>query len=340
MSTDSVTAQTLRRALTKVDCLSGEVTATDISSADDGVNEVYTFSTGLNDPARAACKFATFSTPASFQAGVTTAQFVAAHTEVPVPKIYAFESEPDDMPVFQIMEFVPGDPLQGHPDPDSPGPARALGRVIRELGAIPVEKTDSYGWIQRRVTTETDDKHSDRAVTGEYDTCSEWLLQYGLGLYDDPPSHDTLAAVSQTVPAFLREHRDRFPDSPRQSIVLTDFGPGNLLAAEGTVSESGRLDEVAALIDLERAKIGPIAFNAINAEFLMQRWIDDPVPVVDALYDPLPFGPDHPRRDLYRLLAMGREVAALDLFYENGGNKHERRGNALAREIESILESG
>lgn len=58
---------------------------------------------------------------------------------------------------------------------------------------------------------------------------------------------------------------------------------------------------------------------------------------VNDVYDPLPFGPDLPRRDLYRLLAMGREVGALDLWYEGGSQTHERRGNTLAREIEQIV---
>lgn len=119
--------------------------------------------------------------------------------------------------------------------------------------------------------------------------------------------------------------------------MFTDFGPGTLLAPGGAISAAGHLDAITGLIDLERAKLGPMEFTAVNAEFLMQRWIDEPDPVVSALYEPLPFGPDLPRRDLYRLLAMGREVRALDLFYDVGSETHERRGDTLAAEIEQIV---
>lgn len=45
----------------------------DITEIEGGVNDVYTFSTGLDDPQRAVCKFATFSEPVAFRAGVAAA---------------------------------------------------------------------------------------------------------------------------------------------------------------------------------------------------------------------------------------------------------------------------
>lgn len=64
--------------------------------------------------------------------------------------------------------------------------------------------------------------------------------QYGLELYDDPPSHDQLTAVAQDVPACLGETGDWVPDSPRSSIVLTDLAPGTLLVPGGTVNSTVR----------------------------------------------------------------------------------------------------
>lgn len=335
MAVDSVDDGAVRAALETVAWPQTEISISDITEIETGVNDVYTFATGLDTPARAVCKFATFSVPRAFQAGVTATNLLAAHTEIPVPGVYALRTDPPDLPAFQVVEFLPGEPLPSHPEPGNPGPARALGRVIRELGSIPSEMTSGYGWIHPE--NEGSASAGEPRAEGEYETCSEWCVQYGFELYDELPEHESLAAVAQDVQPFLRENSHRFSDEPARSIVLTDFGPGNLLARNGRVSEAGSLDELTGLIDLERAKLGPMEFNPVNAEFLMQRWIDEPQPVISALYEPLPFSPDVPRRDLYLLLAMGREVGALDLFYEQGSEIHESRGNKLARKIERII---
>lgn len=339
MSVESVESQAVRTALDTVEWPDTAMSVGDISEIEAGVNDVYTFSTGRVDPERAVCKFATFSQPIAFQAGVRANRLLAEYTAISVPDVYALRPNPSDIPAFQITEFLPGDPLPSHPEPDALGPARAFGRVIRELGAIPSAMTDGYGWIQPTSAENPETvPNGSLNVEGEYDTCSEWLLQYGLELYEELPAHEELAATAQAVPSFLQEHSHRFPDDPSPSIVLNDFGPGNLLAPDGTVSATGNLTEVSGLIDVERARLGPMEFNAVNAEFLMQRWIDEPEPAISAMYEPLPFGPDVQRRDLYRLLAMGREVGALDLFYEEGSETHEHRGVKLAHEIEQILE--
>jgi aminoglycoside phosphotransferase (APT) family kinase protein len=336
--TESVGPAAVREAVERVEWPARGDAIDEITKFEDGVNDTFVFSTGLDTPERAVCKFATFSQPDSFQAGVSAARLLAMHTQLPVPELYGFRVTPESVPTFQILDYLPGNSLPGDPGPDNRGVARALGRVIRELGAVPAAGTAGYGWLETDgIETASDLPGPETTVHAEYDSCSEWLLAYGLKLYEDLPAHETLASVARAVPAYLREHSHRFPDDVSQSLVLTDFGPGNLLAPEGCVSREGELSEVTGLLDLERAKFGPMRFNAVNADFLMLRGLDTPGPVREAFYDPLPFGPDVPRRELYLLLAMGREVAALDLFYEEGGEKHNRRGHALAREIERIV---
>jgi hypothetical protein len=122
------------------------------------------------------------------------------------------------------------------------------------------------------------------------------------------------------------------------SVVVTDFGPSNLLAPNGGRPGNGTVGELTGVLDLERAKIGPVGFTAVNAEYLLTRGVNNPGPLVEALYDPLPFGPDLPRRDLYRLVALGRSVGALDLWYEVGSEEHRRRGDAVAAELERRLD--
>lgn len=336
MAEDSVGTAAVWKAVEEVEWPGREVQVEEIRRCETGVNDVFVFSTGLEKPARAVCKFATFSVPASFEAGATASRFLSEYTELPVPEVYALRSDPATLPAFQVIQYIPGDPLGNVGE--NPRQARVLGEVIEHLGDFPAEVTDGYGWIERR-QLECEDRPADRVrgLEAEYDTCAEWLLEYGLDLYDDLPDHELLTSKAREVPSFLRENSDRFPVDPSPSIVLTDFGLSNLLAADGTVSDQATIEEATGLIDLERAKLGPKEFNAVNVEFLLTRWLDDPEPVVDALYEPLPFGPDVPGRDLYRLLAMGREVTSLDLFYEVGSRTHDQRGDALARAIDRIL---
>ncbi|WP_258302608.1 hypothetical protein [Haloferax larsenii] len=134
---------------------------------------------------------------------------------------------------------------------------------------------------------------------------------------------------------YLQASRDRLPESPSPSILVTDFSPANLMSRDGTPPES--VEELTGVIDLERAKIGPLEFAAVNAEYLLTRYIDDPEPVREALYDPLPFGPDIPQRDFYRVLAMGRSVAALPFWYDPESDLYEQRASAIASELDRIV---
>lgn len=169
MSEDSVDEQAVVTALELIDWPQGELSITDITSIDAGVNEVYTVATGWDDPARVVCKFATFSDPIAFQAGATAAQLLDTWTALPVPTVYAIRPDPPHLPAFQVMELLPGDPLPSHPSPAAPGPARALGRVIRKLGAIPAEKTEGYGWMQPASDGRVEGQPGlDGVVEGEY----------------------------------------------------------------------------------------------------------------------------------------------------------------------------
>jgi aminoglycoside phosphotransferase (APT) family kinase protein len=302
-----------------------------IRAVDGGVNDVFIVTTG-DDAERLVCKFATFSRPVSFREGVAAYRLLGTHTELPVPEVYALRTDPPGLPAFQIMEFLPGSHLSDPARSGNLGPARALGAVVAAFAAVPEGAATGYGPIR-----DTADGGASEGVGGKYDDCADWFADYWASLYADPPDHDRLATVASAVPDYLRANRDRFPSEPEPSVVVTDFGPSNLLTAGGTVSGGGGVDDLTGVLDLERAKIGPAAFTAVNAEYLLTRGVDDPGPQVEALYDPLPFGPDVPRRDLYRLVALGRSVHALDLWYEVGSEEHRRRGDAVAAELEALL---
>jgi aminoglycoside phosphotransferase (APT) family kinase protein len=340
MSFQRLEEDVVRKAMDVVDW-PGRPTA--IRSVEDGVNDVFVVSTAGDGPNRVVCKFATFSEPSSFGAGVQAVRVLGAHTYLPVPAVYTFRPGPPDLPAFQIQEFLPGEPLSGPPNPEKIAPARALGTVIRELGSLPPSVTEGYGMIEspeselaseKRTTESRDDETT---AVGEYEDWTQWLLEYTGFHYDDPPDHEALASVAPDVPDYLRENAYRLPAQPDQSIVLTDFGPSNILTPGGTAPDDGRLDALTGVLDLERAKLGPMAFCAVNAEYLMTRFLENPAPVVEALYDPLPFGPDVPNRDLYRLVAMGRSVNALDLWYEEGSETFRQRGTEVADQIAQIV---
>ncbi len=89
MAVESVEDKAVNEALEEVAWPQTEISINDITEIETGVNDVYTFATGLDTPARAVCKFATFSVPSAFQAGVTATHLLAEHTEIPVPGVYA-----------------------------------------------------------------------------------------------------------------------------------------------------------------------------------------------------------------------------------------------------------
>lgn len=314
---------------------------TSIRAVGDGVNDVFVVSTTGETPTTVVCKFATFSTTANFWAGVQSNCLLRAHTALPVPEVYEFRTDPPSLPPFQIQEYLPGDSLPGPSEAVTLSPVRALGAVIGELGSVPSAVSEGYGTIMPPESDETvltspgDAAVDELVVNGEYEDCRQWLLSYSISHYEDPPDHDALASVAPAVPRYYEENASRLPSDPAQSVVLTDFGPSNLLAPGGTLPEGSGLDDLTGVLDLERAKLGPLEFTAVNAEYLVSRWMENTV--VDALYDSLPFGPDIPNRDLYRLVAMGRSVNSLAFWYEEDDEQFQQRGAELARQIEEIV---
>ncbi|ERH08623.1 MAG: putative aminoglycoside phosphotransferase [halophilic archaeon J07HX64] len=282
---------------------------------EDGIDSVRPVPEGVNDSfvvtagdEQLVCKFATYSRPVSFREGVAACRLLGAHTALPVPAVYALRTDPPGSPAFQLMEFLSGSPP---PDPAESGEtatARALGAVIAAFASVPDETVTGYGPIR-----DTAEGGASEGVVGGYDDCADWFVDYGSTLYDDTPDHDRLATVAAAVPHHLRANSDRFPAEPDPSVVVTDIGHSNLLTPNGRLAGNGTVGDLSGVLDLERAKLGPAAFTGVNTEYLLTRGVEDPDPLVGALYDPLPFGPDLPRRDLYRLLALGRSVHALDL---------------------------
>lgn len=330
MAGETVDSDDARRALELAwDGRLSDVTA--ISPVERGVNEVFVVRTGSAE--RLVCKFATFSRPRSFRAGAAAYRLLGAHTALPVPAVDALRTDPPGLPAFQLMEFLPGSPLAGPTESGEDGSARALGAVIAAFASVPDGAATGYGTIR-----ETAEGGGADGVGAAYDDCTDWFVEYTETLYEEIPDHDRLAAVAPAVPDYLRANRDRLPARPEPSVVVTDFGPSNLLAPDGCVAGDAGVGALTGVLDLERAKLGPAAFAAVNADYLLTRGIDDPGPTVEALYDPLPFGPELPCRELYRLVAMGRSVGALDMWYEPGGERFRRRGDAIAAEIERYLD--
>lgn len=307
---------------------SGSIREASVTRVDGGVNEVFVVST---DTHSCVVKFGTHSTAWHLCAGVVAARILSAHTDLPVAEVYAFEW--DVYPPFVVMERLPGVALADDfydPRTTQPDALRLLGTVIEAFSAIPEHVADGYGVIQRG-----ENRDGDHIAVGEYDDCGAWLLDYASRFYQNPPEHEALSAIAPQVPEYLRAHREKLPTNPDPAIVVTDLSPGNLLAQNGTPpSDGGGLTGV---VDLERAKIGPAPFTAVNAEYLLTRYVSEPETVRDALYEPLPFGPDMPSRELYRLIATSRSVAALSFWYEPGSEMYHQRGDAIAAEIERTI---
>ncbi|WP_247729983.1 phosphotransferase family protein [Halovivax limisalsi] len=338
MDSGRVARDTVRRVLTRgsVPALSDTVPAEwAIEPVDAGFNDV--FVVGHDGTARpaVAVKFATFSEADDVRAGVAACRLLARFTSVPVPTVYAFEPDPADGPPFVVLEYRPGEPLATGYRDVSPGAARAVGAVVAACGRVPAAAADGYGMIRSLETA----GESPRAVAA-FEDWPTFALDYADRLYDEPATHDAIAAIAPAVPEYLREHRDRLPSEPAPAVVLTDFSPENIRTATGDppAADADPMEAITGVLDLERARLAPRAFMAVNAEYLLTRYLSDPGPVRRALYEPLPFGPDVPARDLYRLLALGRSVGALPIWYEPGSEEYERRGAAVAAEIEAVLD--
>lgn len=306
-----------------------------IESVSGGVNDVFTVSTDQSTDSRLVVKFGTFSKPDHFRAGVIAYRVLKAYTDLPVPTIYAAELDDEAVPPVLVMEYLPGEELaEGFHDTrrvTDPDAVRLLGKVIDAFGRIPDHGAEGYGFVRNL------QHHAGqpRAV-GEYDDCRSWLVDYAEQFYSDPPNHEALQSVVPNVIDYLRTQSERLPTTPRQSIVITDLSPQNLLSSDRSAPIS--LHEITGIIDLERAKLGPVEFTAVNTEYLLTRYVSDPEPIREALYDPLPFQPNMPARDLYQLIAMGRSVGALPFWYEPGSKTYRERGNAIASQIKQIVE--
>lgn len=148
------------------------------------------------------------------------------------------------------------------------------------------------------------------------------------------------------VPAYIRSNLGQLPSTPDRSVVVTDIGTSNLLITNNSSSETDGtpaaeetedgVPELTGMIDLERAKIGPARLTAVNAEYLTTRDVQNPDQLVNALYAPLSFGPDVSARELYWLVAMGRSVNALDVWYEPGSEQYNHHGDVIASTIDRI----
>ena len=327
MTETGVDSDDARRAIALV-C---DETVDSVRVVEDGVND--TFVASGSD--RLVCKFATYSRARSFRAGVAAYRLLGLHTELPVPTVYGLRTDPPGMPAFHVTEYLSGSPLVEPSEPAGPGElaaVRALGAVLASFASVPDGAVDGYGTLRN-----TRAGGVCEGVVAADDDWAGWLVAYCSTLYTEMPDHDRLAAVAPAVPDYLRANSDRLPPAPDPSVVVTDFGPSNLLAPNGEMSGNGTVAHLTGVLDLERATIGPVAFAAVNAEYLLTRGVENPDPLVAALYDPLPFGPDLPRRDLYRLVSLGRSVHALDLWHEPGSEEHRRRGDAVATELDSLL---
>lgn len=296
----------------------------------DGVNEVFVVSD--DDGHRVVLKFGTFAEPDHLRAGVIACRVLGTYTELPVPETYATDLSAS--PPVVVMEYLPGEPLaDGFDDTANltdPERVRLLGRVLDALADVPDHGTEGYGTVREYGGGETP-----RAVCTHED-CARWFLEYAGRLYSDSPDDDRLSSLVSRVEKYLQANADRFRSAPPGAFVFTDFSPQNLLAPGGTPPED--LDGLTGVYDLERAKVAPVEFAAVNLEHLLVRDLSDPTPVQEALYEPLPFGPDLDRRDLYRLVAIGRSVGALEFWYEPGTEEYRKRRDDVSDAIEAILE--
>lgn len=337
----SEAARVLRRADVDLPGFGSRSAASEssLTPVGDGVNDVFALSPPGSREDRFAIKFGSYSEPSHLRAGVAAYRLLAAYTALPVPRIHAADVGEEATPPFVVMDYCPGAPLaagfrdvQNATDPDAVG---LLGAVVDAFARIPEHAAEGYGPIRDFDAREREGERGPRA-TGQHDDWAGWVVDYASGFYGDPPAHPALEAIAPRALEYLRANRDRLPSAPPHSIVLTDLSPGNLLSPDG--DPPGGVDGLTGLIDLERAKLGPVEFTAVNAEYLLTRYVSDPDPVRDALYAPLPFGPDLRRRDLYRVVAMGRSVGALSTWYEPGSETYCRRGDAVAAALRRIVE--
>jgi aminoglycoside phosphotransferase (APT) family kinase protein len=327
----------LRRVLDHLDVVDDPraLTAAQVRAVGDGVNDVLVVDPPASDGDRFVLKIGTFSSAAHLRGGVAAARVLRAYTSLPVPEIFGFDEGSDDRPPAVAMSFLPGAPLAAGFDdvPNLTDPARVslLGVVVAALDSLPDDAAAGYGSIQ------TDDAVDGRSrVTATHDAFDDWIVEYATKHFESPAPHSALEHVAPDALEYFESIRHRLPSDPSPSVVLTDLSPGNLLAPDGRPPAT--VDGLTGLVDLERAKVGPVEFTAVNVEYLLTSAVDEPEPVQVALYDPLPFGLDHPLRDCYRLVAVSRAVSGLDTWEDPESEAFDRRARAVARELEAIVE--
>ena len=334
---DALALDDVRRILAALDVVADpfSLPASALTTVGDGVNDVFVVDTPRAAAERFVLKVGTFSNATHLRGGVAAARALRAHTSLPVPEILAFDAGSDDRPAAVAMSYLPGSPLASDFDDiaNLTDPARVslLGAVVAAFDAIPRDAATGYGSIQRG-----DAVDGRPGVTATHDRFDDWLVGYARKHFESPAPHSAIERVAPAALEYLLDDRDRLPIAPSPAVVLTDLSPGNLLAFGGRPPAS--VDDLGGVVDLERAKVAPVAFAAVNVEYLLTTDVDDPTPVQRALYDELPFGPDVPLRDLYRLAAISRAVSGLSTWETPGSAAFDRRASAVARELEAIVD--
>lgn len=306
-----------------------------VRPSSNGVNDVFSVSTATSDEPHLVVKFGTHSTATHLRSGAIAYQLLETYTNLPVPTVYLTDFGDESLPPAVVMEYRPGTELAGgfHDIQRATDPAavRLLGTVLAAFDSLPDHAASGYGFIED-VQYRAGKPHA----VGEYDDCTSWFLEYAEQRFTPPPDHEAVQSVVPDVLEYLQRHSERLPTTAPHYLVITDLSPQNLLSADGTPPSD--IDGLTGVIDLERAKLGPVEFTAVNVEYLLTRYISNPEPVREALYDPLPFGPDMPNRDLYRLVAIGRSVGALPFWYEPGSETYRERGDTIAAELREIVQ--
>lgn len=333
---DSLEFEDVRRVLSRLDLVDApeQLPASASTPVGDGVNDVLVVDPPGGSTERFVLKLGTFSTAANLRAGVAAARALRAYTSLPVPDVLGFDAGSDDRPPAVALDYCPGAPLAADFDDveNLTDPARVslLGGVVAALDALPDDAATGYGTIQR-----LDAVDGSPHLTADFDGFDEWLVDYTTRHFENPSPHPDLERVAPDALTYLRRERHRIPADPSPSVLLTDLSPGNLLAPDGRPPAT--VDGLGGLIDLERAKLGPVRFTAVNLEYLLARDLDDRSPVQDALYDRLPFEPTFPLRDCYRLAAVSRSVSGLSTWVDPETDAFDRRATAVARELEEII---
>ncbi|WP_227130889.1 phosphotransferase [Halorubellus salinus] len=334
---EPLSLEDVRRVLAHLDVLPDAATlpASALTAVGDGVNDVYVVDPPEPGAERFVLKVGTFSTAANLRGGAAAARALRAYTSLPVPEILAFDPGSDDRPAAVAMSYCPGSPLaSGFDDTQhltDPARVSLLGAVVAAFDLVPRKAAIGYGSIQRGDVVDGRPR-----VVATHDRFDDWLVGYARKHFESPAPHPAIERVAPAALEYLLANRDRLPSEPSPAVVLTDLSPGNLLALDGRPPAS--VDDLGGVVDLERAKVTPVAFAAVNVEYLLTTDVDDPTPVQHALYDELPCGPDVPLRDLYRLTAISRAVSGLDTWTEPGTDAYDRRARAVAHELDAIVE--